>query len=154
MARKKAKKSDKSAPERTTRPGWQLSDVRRSADDDRGFPVVGVGASAGGLEAFIALFRALPADTGMAFVLVPHLAPTHASALGEILSRTTSMPVQEVADDPAVEPNRVYVIPPGRDMVIAQERCTSDRAGPMPSTGPSTPFYDRSPRTRNTTRSA
>ncbi len=53
------------------------------------FPIVGIGASAGGLEAFTQLLRALPADTGMAFVLVQHLAPTHASLLAEILSRTT-----------------------------------------------------------------
>lgn len=97
-----------------------MSAETRSADDDRGFPIVGVGASAGGLEAFIALFRALPADTGMGFVLVPHLAPTHTSALAEILSRTSSMPVQEVADDLEVQPNRVYVIPPGREMIIAE----------------------------------
>ncbi len=60
------------------------------------FPIVGVGASAGGLEAFTQLLKALPADTGMAFVLVQHLAPTHASALAEILSRSTKMPVMEV----------------------------------------------------------
>ncbi len=120
VSRKKAKKSDPSAPD--PRPGGQMFDARRSADDDRGFPIVGVGASAGGLEAFIALFRALPADTGMAFVLVPHLAPTHDSALAEILSRTTSMPVQEAADELEVQPNRVYVIPPGRELIIAGGR--------------------------------
>ncbi len=59
------------------------------------FPIVGVGASAGGLEAFTQLLKALPADTGMAFVLIPHLAPSHASSLTEILSRATMMPVIE-----------------------------------------------------------
>ncbi|HVE66882.1 MAG TPA: chemotaxis protein CheB, partial [Thermoanaerobaculia bacterium] len=83
-------------------------------------PVVGVGASAGGLEAFTQLLRALPADTGMAFVLVQHLAPSHASALAEILSRATTMPVTEVEDEPTVEPNHVYVIPPGQSMVISE----------------------------------
>jgi two-component system, chemotaxis family, CheB/CheR fusion protein len=83
------------------------------------FPIVGVGASAGGLEAFTQLLRALPPDTGMAFVLVQHLAPTHPSALAEILARATKMPVAEVLDASVVEPNRVYVIPPGRCMVIA-----------------------------------
>jgi two-component system CheB/CheR fusion protein len=82
------------------------------------FPIVGVGASAGGLEAFTQLLRAVPVDTGMAFVLVQHLAPSHGSALAEILSRATSMPVTEVADEPEIEPNRVYVIPPDRNMVI------------------------------------
>ena len=92
---------------------------QRSADEDGAFPIVGVGASAGGLEAFQALFRAIPPDIGMAFVLIPHLAPTHASSLVDILSRTTAMPMEEVADERRVEPNRVYVIPPGREMVIA-----------------------------------
>jgi len=86
------------------------------------FPIVGVGASAGGLEAFTQLLEALPVDTGMAFVLVQHLAPLHASALAEILSRATRMPVLEVRDEPRVEPNFVYVIPPGREMVISQGR--------------------------------
>jgi two-component system CheB/CheR fusion protein len=56
----------------------------------------------------------------MAFVLVPHLAPTHASALAEILSRATKMPVAEVQDETSVEPNRVYVIPPGKCMTISR----------------------------------
>ena len=83
------------------------------------FPIVGVGASAGGLEAFIQLIKALPDDTGMAFVLVQHLAPTHASALAEILSRATRMPVTEVRDDLTMEPNHIYVIPPDRSMIMA-----------------------------------
>ncbi|MBF8299931.1 MAG: signal transduction histidine kinase, partial [Acidobacteria bacterium] len=86
------------------------------------FPVVGIGASAGGLEAFTHLLKALPADTGMAFVFVQHLAPAHVSALAEILSRATPMPVREVQDATPVEPNHVYVIPPGQDMVIAGGR--------------------------------
>ncbi|HJW81744.1 MAG TPA: chemotaxis protein CheB [Acidiferrobacterales bacterium] len=77
-----------------------------------GFPVVGVGASAGGLEAFTLLLQRLPADTGMAFVLVQHLHPEYESALTEILSRATSMPVAEAADGMAVEPDHIYVIPP------------------------------------------
>ena len=84
------------------------------------FPIVGVGASAGGLEALTQLLKALPVDTGMAFVLVQHLAPSHPSALAEILSRATKMPVMEVQDEPTVEPNHVYVIPPDRSMVIAR----------------------------------
>ena len=82
------------------------------------FPVVGIGASAGGLEAFKQLLDHLPADTGMAFVLVQHLDPKHASILTELLSKTTYMPVTEVKDGMAVEPNCVYVIPPNTDMAI------------------------------------
>jgi two-component system CheB/CheR fusion protein len=81
-------------------------------------PVVGVGASAGGLEAFQQMLHALPTDTGMAFVLVQHLDPTHASRLTEILSRATAMPVHEVSDGLRVQPNHVYVIPPGATMAI------------------------------------
>jgi two-component system CheB/CheR fusion protein len=82
------------------------------------FPIVGIGASAGGLEAFDAFFRACPVDTGMAFVLVPHLDPGHVSLLTEILQRATAMPVLEALDQIAVEPNHVYVIPPNREMAI------------------------------------
>jgi len=84
------------------------------------FPIVGIGASAGGLEAFSQLLSHLPIDTGMAFVLVQHLDPTQKSLLTEILSRTTQMPVCEVQDGMAVEPNHVYVIPPNTTMTITQ----------------------------------
>ncbi|ARJ65006.1 SAM-dependent methyltransferase [Magnetospirillum sp. ME-1] len=84
--------------------------------------IVGLGGSAGGLEAFEAFFRNLPADTGMGFVLVSHLDPSHTSILTEILQRTTVMPVVEAADQMLVEANRVYVIPPNRDMTLFQSR--------------------------------
>ena len=86
----------------------------------RGFPVAGIGASAGGLEAFTALLKALPDDTGMAFVLVQHMDPAHESALSTILSRATGMPVDEVTDGTAVQPNHVYVIPSNADLTIKQ----------------------------------
>jgi two-component system CheB/CheR fusion protein len=82
------------------------------------FPVVGIGASAGGLEAFEQFFLHISKDSGMAFVLVSHLDPNHASFLTEILQRTTSMQVIEAADQIAVQANCVYVIPPNRDMAI------------------------------------
>ena len=68
------------------------------------FPIVGVGASAGGLEAFSALLRRLPLDTGMGFVLVQHLDPEHDSALAQLLGRATSLPVHEVTNNLHVEP--------------------------------------------------
>jgi len=82
------------------------------------FPVVAVGASAGGLAAFTALLEALPAKSGMAFVLIQHLEPKHESALATLLSKAASMPVVEVSDGIAVEPNHVYVIPPNKNMTI------------------------------------
>ncbi|MBI2288982.1 MAG: PAS domain-containing protein [Betaproteobacteria bacterium] len=96
--------------------------TRKSPDaEERGpsFCVVGMGASAGGLEAFRQLLAALPKDTGLSFVVVQHLAPAHASSLAEILSRSTSMPVVEVKGESRIEPDHVYVIPPAKSMVIA-----------------------------------
>lgn len=90
-------------------------DVRR----DTLFPIVGIGASAGGLEAFQQLLRALEVDTGMAFVLIQHLDPDHESALAQILARSTSLPVIEIAGNEPVQPNYVYVIPPGTSLRIA-----------------------------------
>ncbi len=85
---------------------------------DAAFPIVGVGASAGGLEAFQDLLRHLPADTGMGFVLVQHLDPKHESALTHLLARATTMPVREVTQNLRVEPNGIYVIPPNVQMAI------------------------------------
>lgn len=82
------------------------------------FSIVGMGASAGGLEAFEKFFHNMTPVSGMAFVLISHLDPSHASILTEILQRATSMRVIEVADQMKVEPNCVYVIPPNRDMAI------------------------------------
>jgi two-component system CheB/CheR fusion protein len=84
------------------------------------FPVVAIGASAGGLAAFTALLNALPVKTGMAFVLIQHLEPKHESALTTLLSKATLMPVVEVTDGVAVEPNHVYVIPPNKNMTIRE----------------------------------
>ena len=75
------------------------------------FPVVAIGASAGGLEAMMELLKYLPADTGMAFIYVQHLSPDHKSMLTEILSKKTSMIVQEIDDMDKIMPNNVFVIP-------------------------------------------
>ena len=85
-----------------------------------GFPVVGIGASAGGLAAFGAFFSGMPADTdpGMAFVLVQHLDPDHKSILTELIRRYTRMKVFEVEDGVKVQPNCTYIIPPNRDMAF------------------------------------
>jgi len=84
------------------------------------FPIVGIGASAGGLAAFEAFFSGMPADIdpGMAFVLVQHLAPEHKSLLAELIGRHTRMPVFEVEDGMVVHANCVYIIPPNYDMAF------------------------------------
>ncbi len=86
----------------------------------KGFPIVGIGASAGGLAAFEAFFSGMPADTdpGMAFVLVQHLAPDHKSILTDLIRRYTRMEVFEVEDGMTVRPNCAYIIPPDRDMAF------------------------------------
>lgn len=90
-------------------------DARVSPDDlsPDDFLVVALGASAGGLEAFTKFFDATPADTGMAFVLIQHLDPTHKSMMATLLSAHTPMHVMDAADDARLEPDHVYIIPPG-----------------------------------------
>ena len=87
-------------------------------------PIVGIGASAGGLSALEAFFSGMPPDRdpGMAFVLVQHLAPDHKSILSELISRQTRMKVVQVEDGMQVEPNCVYIIPPNRDMALSEGR--------------------------------
>ncbi len=86
----------------------------------KNFPIVGIGASAGGLEAFTELLKHLPADTGMGFVLVQHLAPTHESELAQLLGRVAAMPTHEVTNGVEVLPDRIYVIPSNAMMTIAR----------------------------------
>jgi two-component system CheB/CheR fusion protein len=96
------------------------------------FPIVGVGASAGGLEAFTQLLEELPSDTGMAFVLIQHLDATHASFLADALAKTSEMPISQAVDGERVEPNHVYVIPPNADLAILHGALT---LLPRPSQG-------------------
>ena len=92
--------------------------------------IVGIGASAGGLEAFKSFFNNTPPDTGMAFVLVQHLSPDHKSMLTELLARTTAMDVIEVVDDMQVEPNCVFIIPPDATLTIRDGRLKVARPAP------------------------
>lgn len=85
--------------------------ARSQLESGSRFPVVAIGASAGGLEAMMELLAYLPSDTGMAFIYVQHLSPDHKSMLTEILSKKTKMKVQEIDDMDRIEPNNVFVIP-------------------------------------------
>ncbi len=98
------------------------------------FPVVGVGASAGGLEAFTEMLQGLSDEPGMAFLFVSHLDPHHKSHLPDILAKATSMPVREVKEGMAVQANTVYVIPPATNMAITDGRLTLTprAASPVP----------------------
>jgi two-component system CheB/CheR fusion protein len=82
------------------------------------FPIVGIGTSAGGLEALELFLSHIPKDCGMAFVIIQHLSPDHIGNLPELLQRSTNMKVQQVNGNTKVQPNQVYVIPPGKDMSI------------------------------------
>jgi two-component system CheB/CheR fusion protein len=110
------------ADAKTAEPG--TVEVERGNEEDisppRGhaFPIVGIGGSAGGLDAFKRLLQALPDDTGMAFVFVQHLDPKHESQLPEILASNSKMPVRTVTDGMPVRPNEVFVIPPNSTMVL------------------------------------
>ncbi len=91
---------------------------RISTDVKNKFLIVGMGASAGGLEAFKEFFEAMPDSPGMAFVLVQHLDPTHKSLMVSLLKNHTNMVVTQVRDNTKVVPNHVYIIPPNKDMAI------------------------------------
>jgi two-component system, chemotaxis family, CheB/CheR fusion protein len=90
-----------------------------AGDKPATFPIVAIGASAGGLEAFSNLLRSLPPEPGLALVFIPHLDPTHESAMVELLSRTTRLPVLQAAEGMRVSVNSVYVLPPNSDMTIS-----------------------------------
>lgn len=96
----------------------KTSDAKKDAVADIRFPIVAIGASAGGLEAVTQLLQNLPPDTGMAFIYVQHLSPDHKSILTSLLSKLTLMRVQEVENKMLMEPNNLYVIPPGKEMIV------------------------------------
>lgn len=114
--------TDAAQPDAEPQTDGEADDESRKDDRDTAldFPVVGIGASAGGLEAFRTFLEHLPEEPGMAFVLVQHLDPEHESELPTLLQRVTGIEVVQVENDGgmALEPNTVYVIPPARNMTI------------------------------------
>ena len=103
-------------------PRGQPSKPDLDPDEVSSFPVVGIGASAGGLDAYRELMEHLPPDTGMAFVLIQHLNPQHPSLLAQLIAGTTRMPVTEATNSQAVAPNHVYTIPPNVTLGILHGR--------------------------------
>src|SRR5215510_8474727 len=110
MARAPARKSRKS----TSRPkaSKPRAGTPATTEQSNACPIVAMGASAGGLDAFQRFFSKMPSDSGMGFVLVPHLDVHHKSAMVDLLKAYTRMPVVEIRDRARVEPDRVHVIPP------------------------------------------
>lgn len=98
--------------------GWKPGEGALHAVDSSPACIVGLGASAGGLEALEVFFDQMPSDTGMAFIVVQHLSPDYKSLMGEILRKYTTMPIFEVEHDMPVQSNRIYLIPPRKIMTI------------------------------------
>jgi len=92
--------------------------TKRKGKVESGFPIVGIGASAGGLEALELFFLNTPKDSGFAYIVIQHLDPTHVGIMPELLQRTTEMKVVQATDHLKVQPNYVYVIPPNKSMSI------------------------------------
>lgn len=90
--------------------------------DERQLFIVGIGASAGGLEALERFFKSMPADTGAAFVIIQHLSPDFKSVMDELLARHTRMPIHRVENGMLVEANSIYLIPPRKEMIISAGR--------------------------------
>ena len=95
-----------------------LKTTEKQIHPSQSFPIVGIGASAGGLEALEQFFMNMPKNSGMAFVVIQHLDPNHVGVMPELLQRTTSMKVIQVTDNMKVKPNQVYVLPPNKSMAI------------------------------------
>jgi len=115
-----AKKANPAPPAAPPSQAETAESPPREANTASAFPIVGIGASAGGLAAFEAFFSGMPAeaDPGMAFVLVQHLAPDHKSILSDLVKRYTRMQVFDVTDGMVVQPNCTYIIPPNYDMAF------------------------------------
>ena len=96
----------------------KVIDGRPASEPNNAFPIVGIGMSAGGLEVASSFLRAMPADSGMAFVIIQHLDPTRESLLADLLSRETKMPLVQVKEGMRVEPDHVYVIVPAKTLLI------------------------------------
>ena len=118
--------NDENVNQQAADSGATLNPATAAVEENDGpatrFPIVGIGASSGGLAAFEEFFSAIPRNTspGMAFVLVQHLAPNHKSILSELITKFTHLPVVETRDGIQVQPNCVYIIPPGHDIAISQ----------------------------------
>lgn len=110
------------APAPSGLPDEASAPVDRSARARSPFAIVGVGASAGGIEALKAFFAAAAADSGMAYVVIQHLSPEHQSLMADILGRCTALPVVQIEDGMRVEPNHVYVIRSGYTVTLKDGR--------------------------------
>src|SRR5262245_38632606 len=117
-SKRNAKKNASRAKPKASARGSTRSKASKRADDakDSSCPIVGIGGSAGGYEAASELLKHLPLKSGMAFVIVQHLDPHHASNLPRLLGKMTQMPVMEISGPIRPDPDTVYVLPPNKDL--------------------------------------
>ena len=118
MKKRVSPKPSERQPTRHTTKSAPTSPVKDKRSVDRSFPIVGIGASAGGLEALVQFFKHVPVSSGMAFVIIQHLDPTQKGMMPELLQRATALKVAQVKDRTKVQPDRVYIIAPNSDMSL------------------------------------
>ncbi len=114
----KKKAATKKGPKKRAKAAPGVKKAKAGPKKDTGFPIVGLGASAGGLEALEAFFSHMPYDSDIAFVVIQHLSPKHKSIMGALLSKCTQMEVVEIKDGLKLESNRVYLNPPDKNVTI------------------------------------
>jgi two-component system, chemotaxis family, CheB/CheR fusion protein len=124
-------------PAKSLRSSLAGKSLHRIEPQDKRFLVVALGASAGGLKAFEQFFANMPQDSGMAFILIPHLDPSHVSMLPELLRKYSEMTIHQVENGIKVEPNKIYIIPPNKNLTI--------RLGELLLSAPVEPRGQRSP---------
>jgi two-component system, chemotaxis family, CheB/CheR fusion protein len=133
MSRKGANPTKRQAPNTNARSREKdrlRPEVAVDIASARSFPIVGIGASAGGFEAFTALLKHLPSNPGMALVLIQHLDPNQPSQLTELLSKTTRMPVLEVKDNTTMELNHIYVMSPAVCLSVVEGQLRAEPRDP------------------------
>lgn len=137
MAAKKVDKKKAKSKPKTKKPSLKPKQAPQAVVSEKGARpthIVGMGASAGGLDAFEQFFSKVKADSGMAFILVPHLDPTHISIMPDLIQKRTEMEVFQVEDGMVVQPNTVYIIPPNSHMALMNG--TLQLIEPLKSTAP------------------
>ncbi|MCM1983768.1 chemotaxis protein CheB [Lyngbya confervoides] len=131
-------KSDRSVGAARSQAAPGEAEITENPHDSDSFLTVGIGASAGGLEAFQTFFRQMDEDSGMAFVLISHLAPDHDSLLSELIAKETQMTVLQVKEEVPLQPNHVYVIPPNATLTV--EKSVLRLSTPLPARGHRAPI--------------
>ena len=131
-----AKKKETQPPKKTRKRATKKA--KAGLKKNRSFPIVGIGSSAGGLEALELFFSNLPSGTNMAFVIIQHLSPKHKSIMADILMKYTPMKILEIQDNQEIEPNYVYLNPPDKNVVI--QNCTLFLTKPLQAHGVNLPI--------------